>query len=310
MAADPAAWHPCAMPLWIAATLTACALQAARFALQRHLSGGGQGLGPVAATFARFVYAPAALGAGLVAWRSTGAAWPGLGEGFWPFALAGAVSQILATVLVVATFARRNFAVGIALSKTTVLMSVAVGIALLGEAPAPGALAAMAMGVAGVVVLSVPRGVRWASGMRDAAVLYGLGAGACFAVSGVAYRGASLAVGSDDPLVRATVTLFFVTSMQTLLLAAWMAWRDRPALVGTFRRWRISLAIGATSMLGSLAWFTAYTLEQAALVNAVGQVELILSLAISATFLGERVTARELAGTAIVGGSVVGILLA
>ena len=145
--------------------------------------------------------------------------------------------------------------------------------------------------------------------MRDLAVVYGLGAGICFAVSGVSYRGASLAVAADEPLLRAAVALFFATTLQTALLAAWLVWRDPAALVAVFRRWRVSLAIGTTSMLGSLAWFTAYTLEQAALVNAVGQVELILSLAISALVLGERITARELAGTALIGGSVAALLL-
>ena len=297
------------MPLWIAATLAACSFQAVRFLLQKRMSGGG--LGPVAATFARFVYAPVALGLGLLIWRwSAAAPMPTLREGFWPFAVAGAVSQILATVLVVATFSRRNFAVGIALSKTTVLMTVATGAVLLGEVPRAAALAAIVVGVVGVLLVSVPRGVRWRAGLADRAVLYGLGAGALFAVSGVSYRGASLAVASEAALVRAAATLFFVTSVQTVVLALWMLWRDRAALRGTFRRWRMSLAIGATSMLGSLAWFTAYTLEQAALVNAVGQVELILSLLISATLLGERVSGREVAGTGLIGLSVAVILFA
>ena len=298
------------MPLWIAATLIACTLQALRFLLQKRLAGGGGGLGPVAATFARFVYAPFVLGLALMAWRlGGGAALPPLGEGFWPFAFAGGVSQILATVLVVATFAQRNFSVGIALSKTTVLMTIVVGAVVLGEVPSGPAIVAIVVGVLGVVAISVPRGVRWRAALSDRAVAFGLGAGAFFAVSGVSYRGATLAVGSDEALLRAAVTLFFVTALQSAILGAWMAWRDRAALRGTFRRWRVSGAIGATSMLGSLAWFTAYTTQQAALVNAVGQVELVLTLAISAFLLQERVTAREVAGTLLIGGSVAAILL-
>lgn len=295
------------MPLWIAATLFAATVQAIRFLLQKRLSMAGAG--PVAATFARFVYAPPVLGAGLLVWAAAGGGWPTVGEGFWPFAVLGGMSQILATILVVATFARRNFAVGNALSKTSVLMAVVVGAILLSEVPSPGAIIAICGCVAGVVVLSSGAGVRWRDGLRDVATLYGLGAGAFFAVSGVAYRGASLTVETPDPILRATVTLFFVTLSQSAMLAAWMGLRDRPAMRAVVRGWRTSALIGATSMLGSLGWFTAYTLQQAPLVNAVGQVELILSLLISATLLGETVTRREVLGVALIGGCVAALLL-
>ncbi|UWQ21154.1 DMT family transporter [Jannaschia sp. W003] len=295
------------MPLWVAATLFAATVQALRFFLQRRLS--LRGAGPAAATFARFLYAPLALGAGLAVFHARGGALPATGAGFWPYAAAGGVAQILATMCVVALFSRRNFAVGMAFSKTTVLMTLAVGFALLGELPSAPAIAAMAVGVGGVVLLSVPAGVAWREAARSPAVLYGLGSGAFFAVSGVSYRGASLAVEAAEPLLRAAVTLFFVTLLQTALLAVWLLWRDREGLLRVLRDWRITLAIGATSMLGSLGWFTAYTLEQAALVNAVGQVELLLSLGISWIALGERSTPRELAGVALVGGSVAALLL-
>ena len=295
------------MSLWLAATLFASTVQALRFLLQKRLSLAGAG--PAAATFARFVLAPPVLGLGLAVFAWRGGAWPALGDGFWAHAVAGGVAQILATVCVVALFARRNFAVGMAFSKTTVLMTVAVGFAVLGDLPTGAEIACILVGLAGVLLLSVPEGARWRDGWRDPAVLYGLASGAAFSVSAVGYRGATLAVASDDPLVRAAVTLLFVTVLQTVLLLAWLAWRDRAGLAQVARRWRVSAAIGATSMLGSMGWFTAYTLQQAALVNAVGQVELILSLLISWLALGERIAPRELAGVALVGGSVAALLL-
>ena len=62
-------------------------------------------------------------------------------------------------------------------------------------------------------------------------------------------------------------------------------------------------------MAGSLGWFTAYTLQTAAYVNAVGQVELILSMVISWTVLGERFSRRELLAIVLVGVSVIGLVL-
>ena len=294
------------MSLWVFAALFAASIQALRFLLQKRLSMGG--LSPAASTFARFVYAPPVIGAGLVLWLLIAdAALPNIGAGFWKFAIAGSVAQILATMCIVALFGYRNFAVGIAFSKVTVLMTVATGFLVLGETVTWPALAAMLVGLAGVLILSVPVTGGWQ--VLNRASLLGLGSGVFFSISAVGYRGASLAVESDAPLLRAAVTLCLVTLVQTALLGGWLAWRDRAGLVAVFRGWRATALVGATSMAGSLAWFTAYTLQTAAYVNAVGQIELILSMLISWFVLGERTTRRELVAMALVTVSVVTLIL-
>ncbi len=124
------------MSLWVAATLFAASVQALRFLLQKRMA--VSGLTPAATTFARFVYAPAVIGAGLLVWTlASDTPLPDIGPGFWPYALAGAITQILATMCIVALFAHRNFAVGIAFSKVTVLMTVATGFVVLGETVTP-----------------------------------------------------------------------------------------------------------------------------------------------------------------------------
>ena len=82
-----------------------------------------------------------------------------------------------------------------------------------------------------------------------------------------------------------------------------------PRLVAVFRGWRATALVGLTSMLGSLGWFTAYTLQTAAYVNTVGQVELILSVAASTLFFHEKITAREAAGIVLLMGSIVILIL-
>lgn len=298
------------MSLWLAATLFAASVQALRFLLQKRLA--VSGLSPTAATFARFIYAPPVIAVGLGVWLAlSGGQLPSIGPGFWPFAVAGGLAQILATICVVALFARRNFAVGIAFSKVTVLMTAAAGWLVLGETVSGPALAAMVVGFAGVVLLSVPAGAVGAGRLQvlNPASLLGLASGAFFSVSAVSYRGASLVVDSAAPILRAAVTLGLVTLVQAVLLGLWLAWRDRAGLIAVARRWRATALVGATSLAGSLGWFTAYTLQTAAYVNAVGQVELILSMAISWLALGERQTPRELAGIALVGVSVAGLIL-
>lgn len=294
------------MSLWLFATLFAASVQALRFLLQKRLA--VSGLSAAAATFARFVYAPFAIAGGLAFWAGIGGGrLPAIGDGFWGYALAGGVSQILATICVVALFSYRNFAVGIAFSKVTVLMTVVAGFLVLGETVTGADLAAMAVGFLGVVLLSVPEGRRWRVLNRGS--LLGLASGVFFAISAVGYRGASLEVFSDAPLVRAAVTLCLVTLGQTILLGLWLLLRDRAGLLAVFRRWRATSLVGATSMLGSMGWFTAYTLQTAAYVNAVGQVELVLSMAIGWLVLGERQTGRELLGIVLVGLSVAGLIL-
>jgi drug/metabolite transporter (DMT)-like permease len=62
-------------------------------------------------------------------------------------------------------------------------------------------------------------------------------------------------------------------------------------------------------MAGSLCWFTAFTLENAAMVFAVGQVEVIFSLFASVLFFGERITRHEGRGIALITLSVIAVVL-
>ena len=66
---------------------------------------------------------------------------------------------------------------------------------------------------------------------------------------------------------------------------------------------------GAELHGGRLSWFTAFTLQTAALVQALGQVELVFSLAASVLVFKERITRRELGGIALLALSIL-ILIA
>ena len=84
---------------------------------------------------------------------------------------------------------------------------------------------------------------------------------------------------------------------------------DRPALLRTIRLWRAAAPVGILSVVGSAGWFTAMTLQNAAYVRAVGQVELIFTLFVSRYGFGERPTLRELGGIALVAGGVIVLLI-
>lgn len=298
------------MELWIPITIAAAFSQNLRFMLQKHLRGTGLSTG--GATFARFLFAVPLVGA--VLWGTaamTGAPLPAPTARFWIFAVAGGLAQIAATMCVVALFTQRNFAVGITFKKTETVQTALIGVVVLGEGVSPMGLLAIAIGLIGVLLLSdPPEGGQGAGRFFNRAAGYGLAAGALFGVSAIGYRGASLALGDAHFLLRATTTLFCVTSFQTLVMAAWLRLREPGEVTAVVRHWRVTGLVGLTSVIGSLGWFTAFTLQNAAYVKALGQVELIFSFLATWLVFKEAISRRELWGTAFVVASVLVLIVA
>ncbi|MEM9318407.1 MAG: DMT family transporter [Pseudomonadota bacterium] len=290
------------MALWIPVTIFAAFMQNLRFILQRHLkvttlSTGG-------ATWARFVYAWPCVAVTLLAYKfATGQAWPVPQSGFWTFACIGALAQMLATACVVALFARRHFYVGITLKKSEVILTALIGLLVLGEAVSTPVLLAIAIGFAGVLALSDPpaeTGLPLRARLFNAATGFGLASGLLFGVSAVCYRGATLALQGGDAPLRAALALLTATSVQVLTLGAWLAWRERGEISRVLAAWRLAAPMGAASMLGSLAWFTAFALQTAAYVKALGQIELLFTFLYSTFWLKERTSRNEVIGVALI----------
>ena len=282
---------------WIILSILAAAFQTLRFMLQKHLSMGTLSAG--GATLARFFYsAPFITLLAMAYWLWNGQDWPGYGSGFWAYALIGGLCQILATWCVVALFKHRNFAVGITFKKTEVVQTAIVGLIVLGDRVSSWGMAAIVVGLVGVLVLSDSPGGSggWAKRVMNRAAGLGLLSGAFFAVSAGTYRGATLAVGSEDAFMRAVLALAAVTVSQTAGLSLWLAIREKGELKRVVAARRTAVWMGITGMAGSICWFTAFTLENAAYVFAVGQVEVIFSIAASVMFFGEKITRREFAG--------------
>lgn len=299
------------MSLWITATLAAASFQTARFMLQKSLARAT--LTATGATFARFLYSAPLVVVLLAAYLiATGTDLPGLSWAFWLYGLVGGVSQIVATICVVALFKERNFAVGITFKKTEAIQTVLVGLIVLGEGVSLLGFGCILLGVFGLLLLSDPPdlagGALWSRFANRAAGL-GLASGVCFAISGVCYRAGSLELAIDAPLLRAGITLAAVTSMQMVIMAVWLYLRQPGEIARVWAARGTAGFVGLTSMAGSFCWFTAFTLQTAAYVKALGQVELILSLLASVLFFREKVTGRELSGMAVLAASILGIVL-
>ncbi|WP_343115973.1 DMT family transporter [Ostreiculturibacter nitratireducens] len=295
------------MSLWILVTLAAAAMQTVRFMLQKQLKGAGLSTG--GATFARFIFAaPLAALVASLALAVSGEAFPPLTARFWTFALVGGVGQIVATLATVALFSLRNFAVGIAFTKTETVQVAAFSALILGEAVSLWGWSAIGVGFAGVLLLS--RASEGGLRFDPKATALGLLAGGFFGISAIGYRGATLELMPLGFFLRAVLTLACVTASQTVMMAVWLKLRQPGEAGRVVRTWRKTALVGLTGMLGSLGWFTAFSLQNAALVRAVGQVEIVFTLVASALVFRERLHLREAAGIALVVTSLLMIVLA
>ena len=288
------------MELWVAFAIAAAAAQTVRFAVQKILAGGT--LSPAGATWARFLFSAPLVAALVLAYaRWTDQALPSLTPTFWAYAIAGGLTQILATICTVSLFRLRAFAVGITFKKTEVMLTAIAGFAILGDMVSFWGAMAIAAGFIGVLLLSdPPKG----GNLVNRASAIGLLSGLLFALSAVFYRGATLEVPTGDPLLTGGVTLAVVTAGQTLALGLWLFVREPGQIRATIRAWRQAALVGLFSLVGSWGWFAAFSLANAAYVFAVGQVELVFSLLIGWLWFRESITRREMAGILVLTASI------
>ena len=296
------------MELWVPVTLAAAFMQNLRSALQKHLKGS---LSTSGATFCRFVYAvPLALAYVALLGEGFGFGWPDPNPRFALFAMVGGLTQITATALLVYLFSLRNFAVGTTYSKTETVQAAVFGLVILGEPVSLAAAIAIGVSLVGVMLISVARTRLTLGnlllGWTGRAAFIGVLSGTFFGLSAVAYRAASLSLGGEGFLMQAAFTLACVVVFQSAVMAVWIRLREPGELTRVIGRWRVASLVGVSGMLGSAAWFTAMTLENAAYVRAVGQVELVFTFIASYFFFRERSTALELVGVVLI---VVGIVI-
>ena len=299
------------MELWIPITIAAAFFQNLRSALQKHLKGR---LSNTGATFSRFAYAaPLAVLYVAALAALTGEAVPRPHATFVAYAAVGGLAQITATALLLYSFSFRNFAVGTTYSKTETVQTAIFGILILGDPLGPGAAAAIVISLLGVMTISVASTrmtfLGLVTSLTEKPALIGIASGAFFGLSAISYRGASLSLGERGFLIRAAFTLACVTLFQTLVMAAYMRLREPGQITAVLRAWRIAAWAGASGMLASAGWFTAMTIQNAAHVRALGQIELLFTFAASVFLFHERPNRIEVAGIALVVGGILILLL-
>src|SRR6202030_4244037 len=214
--------------LWIPFTITAALGQVARNAMQRQLTGP---LGTWGATNIRFLFGfPFSLVFFAVVMVATGDHLPWPTAAFWPWLLLGALSQIVATGLMLLAMNDRSFVVTTAYMKTEAIQTAIFGFIFLGDHLTTAKVIAIVIATVGVVVTALrPGGQKSFADLRP--TVLGLGAAAVFALSAVSFRGAIINVPGVSFVTAASYTLVLGLFVQTLVLTIYLLARA-PKVLG------------------------------------------------------------------------------
>jgi drug/metabolite transporter (DMT)-like permease len=291
--------------LWIVFTVIAAAAQTVRNAMQRELTGT---LGTLGATHVRFLFGfPFALFflGGVMLW--TGAPLPHPAWRFWAWVFDGSAAQIAATALMLAAMGERSFVVTIAYIKTEPIQVAVFGLIFLGDAVTLPMMIAIIVATSGVVIMSTkPGGI--VGGIRP--TLLGLASGGMFALSAIGYRGAILSLGLSNFMMAATFTLAVGLVATTIMLSLYLLLRSPGVMGAILKAWRPSMFAGFMGAFASQFWFLAFALATAASVRTLALIEVLFAQLVARFAMGQRTTAREAIGMALVIAGVVLLILA
>lgn len=299
------------MELWIPLTIAAAGVQAARTSLQKHLTAR---LSVSGATFARFVFGLPLilLGlAGLVAFTQQSV--PAPTTVFIGYAWVGGLVQLLGNALLLHLLGLSSFTVGVAYTKTEVIQTAVLSYFVLNDRVEPGGLIGILVAFFGIMLMAVGRAGLSLAGLLTAIkhkpAVYGLCVGVLYAVAAVFYRAAALSLSDGDFLLRALTTLAWVTTAQAGAMAMWLRWRSPETLSGVIKAWPLGVWIGFTGIVASACWYSAFTLQNAAYVMALGQVELIFTYVASRFLFKERMTTLEAVGVCSTAAGILAVVL-
>ncbi len=290
--------------VWVPVTLLASTAQTLRNAMQRELIGA---LGAVGAAQVRFLFGlPFAALFFLGLLSSTGLNAPPLTSANLAWTAFGALSQVIATAMMLAAMRTRSFVVTIAYTKTEPAQIALFGLVALSDPPTGALIAAIALATAGVALMTVRSGRDFAGDWRSAAL--GLASATFFAFAAIGFRAAVIGVASPSRALSASAILVLGLTIQTATLALYLGLFDRAGARAILLAWRSSLIAGFMGALASQLWFIAFALTDAARVRTLALIEVPLAQAVSLRLFREPPTLREGLGMTLIAAAA-GILI-
>jgi drug/metabolite transporter (DMT)-like permease len=289
--------------LWIPFTIVAGLAQVARNAMQRQLTGP---LGTWGATNIRFLFGfpfSVIFFAAVLAVGGDPLPWPTVS--FWPWLLLGALSQIVATGLMLLAMNERSFVVTTAYLKTEAIQTAIFGFIFLGDHLTLLKVIAIVIATAGVVIAALrPGSARSFADLKP--TLLGLGAAAAFALSAVGFRGAVIVVPGVSFVTAASYTLVLGLFVQTLILTVYLLARAPKILRAILSLWKPSMLAGFMGAFASQFWFLAFALTAAANVRTLALIEVLFAQGVAYYSFKQPLSGRELSGIVLI---VIGVAL-
>ncbi|PMG48373.1 multidrug transporter [Vibrio lentus] len=273
---------------WIAFTLLAAFSQSWRNAFQSKLAGT---MSVAGVTLARFIWAgPIALIYlySLYQWQPVST--PSFSGEFVFYIVAAAIMQILATGLMVMLFKLENYAIGAGLAKCEAPVSAVLSVLFFGTALTVTGWIGVLIGTLGVLIMSSASG--WRS-LSPKVFLLGMACSTAFALTSLWVREASLSIGLPFPHSAAWV-LFLVISLQTVIICTYLFFRERDTLRQIFTKSKLVVMTSLASVIGSLGWFSAMSLQAVPYVKTLGQVEVVFMVLISYFWLGQSIARKDI----------------
>ncbi len=299
------------MELWAIIAIIGATAQSLRTVCQKILI---PRTGELGASFSRFVYGI------LFSWLwtfaiclKTDAPLPEMNFLFFVFVGFAAILQIAFTILLIMMFNHRNYAIGIALSKTEVLQTALLEAFLIGYVASFSTLSAIIIGLIGIALLSYQK-IEFSDGQKrhlffSPSHFLGIGSGASLALANIFYFKATILLEGNLLLLDASFTAAIAITLQTIILGSYLILRRPEQLMLCLINWRIGIFIGITAAVSTAAWFMAFAMFHLGAVRAIGQIELIISILFSWLFLKEKITPLEVIGISVLGISIILVLL-
>ena len=288
------------MDVWVSFTLLAAVMQSLRTAGQKKIA---EKISIQAATLVRFLF-----GIKFVLAYFLFIDWVyeplefGINGKFFLFGALASIAQILATVCLINVVSMKNFAVGTSLAKTESILIAILGTFFFSSPLNAWGYVSVLIGSAGLVFAS-----QWKVSLADKSnfnsLSYGLSAGLGFALASLWIRSASLSL-AVGPIPSAAAVLLYMVVFQSLICFLWIVLKEPEQLKLIKNNLNACLFIGFTGVAGSVGWFTAMSLQNAALVKTLGQVEFIIGLLITYFYFNERISTREYLGIVLIALSV------
>ncbi len=285
---------------WIILTLLAAIFQSIRTCLQKDLS---KKLSPIFITWGRFLFGlPFALiylSFLIISFFEL----PSINIKFLFYCFLAGVSQIIGSIMQTSLLRDRNFAVGIAYSKTETILAAIFAYIIFSEKISLYEIIAIIIGSCGVMILSLMGNSKKFSleNLKTKTSLIGLTLGIFHAFTAIFIREASLTLNTKY-LISAGFTLFCVMFIQASVLTIYLIYKKLVDFsdIKNISAYKELFLLGFIGVVTSVFWYSAYSIQTAALVNAVGQVELILSIIATRLVFKEKIKKYEKLGIALI----------